>query len=338
MIDLLSSLPSLAPFGQGPGTDSMAPLLAAFLAAAGVYAGVSAVFGLMGDDPHKKRARKRLDSLSPDDTASVALIAEHARPKGRLTSLMGSLAIWRTISRDMALAGMAVRPSRVLLASALLGVVGYLIGSFIGPLAIVALCTLFLAWLPVAYVRRRRNLRMQRFAQQLPDALDLVGRALKAGHAFTSALKLVGEEFSDPMGPEFEKVTDEINFGMSPKRALDNLCNRVDCPDLRFFVVSVNIQRETGGNLAEIVGTIARLIRERFTFMGRVKVLSAEGRLSAIILLCLPVAVAGYIYLVNPEYLMRLVTDPMGDVMTYVAGTNMLLGIIAIRKMIKIEV
>jgi tight adherence protein B len=179
---------------------------------------------------------------------------------------------------------------------------------------------------------------MNKFQRQLPDALELIGRSLKAGHAFTQGMRMVGDEFADPMGPEFEKTLDEINFGVPVHEALYNLISRVDCPDLKFFVVSVNVQRETGGNLAEIVNNISRLVRERFKFHGRVKVLAAEGKLTAYILLGLPIAVGLLINAFNPDYMTTLLETPEGKNMMYGGGFSMFLGALCIKKMISIKV
>ena len=159
------------------------------------------------------------------------------------------------------------------------------------------------AGLPLLYIRTKKNQRMAKFEKQFPEALGLVARALRAGHAFASGMKLAAEEFADPLGPELEETLDEINFGVSVADALKNLARRVDCPDLRFFVVSVNLQRETGGNLAEIIEGLAHLIRERFRFRGKVRVLSAEGKLSATILLVLPFLLFAGIFITNPNYI-----------------------------------
>ena len=144
---------------------------------------------------------------------------------------------------------------------------------------------------------------MQRFEEQLPDALELIARSLKAGHAFSSGMKMVTDEFDDPVGTEFAKTLNEINFGVDVTEALKNLAKRVDCPDLNFFVISVILQKETGGNLAEILENIGHLIRERFKFYGRVRTLTAEGRLSAVVLIGLPFVIAFVIFLLNPEYI-----------------------------------
>ena len=137
---------------------------------------------------------------------------------------------------------------------------------------------------------------MEKFERQLPEALELVSRSLKAGHAFTGGLKMVAEEFGDPVGVEFGRTLDEINFGVGVPEALTNLTQRIECEDLKFFAVSVIIQRETGGNLAEILESLGRLIRERFKFQGRVRVLSGEGRISAIVLVAIPFFIAGLLF------------------------------------------
>ncbi|WP_461211337.1 type II secretion system F family protein [Desulfocurvus sp. DL9XJH121] len=195
-----------------------------------------------------------------------------------------------------------------------------------------------LAALPFLYVRRRKNKRMTKFSAQLADALGLIGRALKAGHAFNQGMRMVADEFEDPIGPEFHKTLEEINFGVPVDQALVNLTERVDCPDLKFFVVSVNIQRETGGNLAEIVSNIAHLVRERFKFQGRVQVLAAEGKLTAYILLALPFAIGLVINLINPGYMAGLYESGPGRVMLTMAGVQMALGAVALKKLITIRV
>lgn len=192
--------------------------------------------------------------------------------------------------------------------------------------------------IPFMYIFRKRTQRMNRFQAQLPDSLEMMGRALKAGHAFSGALKMVADEFDDPMGLELSKVVSEINFGISLPEALKNLTDRVDCPDLRYFVTSVLVQRETGGNLTEILDKIAHLIRERVKLHGKIRVLAAEGKFSAYILIGLPFFIAGAVYIMSPEYLRPLFTDPMGKKLVAVAIVMMLLGIFIIRKLTQIKV
>ena len=131
---------------------------------------------------------------------------------------------------------------------------------------------------------------MEKYERQLPEGMELIARALKAGHAFTSGMRMAADEFDDPLGPELDYTLDELNFGISMQDALNRMTTRVDCMDLKYFVVSVVLQRETGGNLAEIIETSARIIRLRFKFQGKVKTLVAEAKLSAIVLDLVPFA------------------------------------------------
>lgn len=194
------------------------------------------------------------------------------------------------------------------------------------------------ATLPYFYVTRVKSKRLTRIEQQLPDALDLMGRALRAGHAFPTALKMVGDEMSDPLAGEFRATFDEVNFGIAMPDALMNLATRVPSTDLRYFVIAVLIQRETGGNLSELLSSISTIIRDRLKLMGQVRVLSAEGKLSAWILSLLPFGAALMIHLVNPKFLEVLYTDPAGRKVAAAAGILMLLGILAMRKIIRIRV
>jgi tight adherence protein B len=195
-----------------------------------------------------------------------------------------------------------------------------------------------LGMLPFKWIFMRKSKRMDAFELQLPEALELVGRALKAGHTFGSGMGMVVSEFGDPIRGEFQKTLDEMNFGVAVTVALDNLMDRVDCPDLNFFVVSVKIQSESGGNLAEIVENIAALIRERFKLKGRVRVLSAEGRMAAWVLCLLPIGLAATINVLNPGYMGVFFSDPIGIKLGYLVVVMMAVGIVIIRKMVRIEV
>jgi len=201
--------------------------------------------------------------------------------------------------------------------------------------AVAAVCA---ALLPLLFILRKRAKRMFRIVQQLPDALDLISRALKAGHAFPSGLQMVAEEAQDPIAGEFRTVNDEINFGVSLPSALTNLANRVPSADMRHFVIAVLIQRETGGNLTELLANISALIRQRLQLFLKIRVLSAEGRMSALILCALPFFVAGVVNLINPKFMAVLWTDPMGLQMIYAAVVMMVLGALWMRKIIRIRV
>jgi tight adherence protein B len=194
------------------------------------------------------------------------------------------------------------------------------------------------AVLPLLYILRKRTNRIRKIVEQLPDALDLISRALKAGHAFPSALQMVGDETQDPIAGEFRIVHDEINFGVAVPTALTNLGIRVPSPDMRQFVIAVLIQRETGGNLTELLSNISALIRQRLKLLMKIRVLSAEGRLSAWILCLLPFCLAGVINIINPRFMAVLWTDPMGLKMIYALLVLMVLGTLWMRKIIRIRV
>ncbi|HXV68035.1 MAG TPA: type II secretion system F family protein [Nitrospira sp.] len=192
--------------------------------------------------------------------------------------------------------------------------------------------------LPAGYLYWLKQKRMAMFERQLPEALELVSRALKAGHAFSVGLKLVGDEAADPVGIEFRRVFDEISMGVALPQALKNMTDRLDCVDLRFFVTSVLVQRETGGNLSEIIDSLADLIRKRFELQLKVRALSAEGRFSGIILFFLPLVVGGALYWLNPEYMSILFTDPIGQNMVMLGCVLMVTGAWIMKRMVAIKV
>ena len=230
-------------------------------------------------------------------------------------------------------------PAVYLLSAAVLGVTGFLAGRFMmRNIGMGLLFTLIGCFLPFAWLVFKKSLRMQKFAMQLPDALDMVARSLKAGHSFSSGLKLVAENFPDPIGTEFNATIQEINFGLPVADALKNLGKRVDSADLNFFIMATILQRDTGGNLAEITQTIAALIRERFKFEDKVRVLAAEGKFSAAILIALPVLMFFIILKMSPEYVAVLLQDPIGRESASGAVLLMTVGVVVILRMIRIKV
>jgi tight adherence protein B len=253
--------------------------------------------------------------------------------------LLSDLHWTRNFERVIRQAKMTGIPGVYLLLSAVIGAVAFLLAQlFTGALLAALLAGAILGPLPIVRVYRRRAARMAELQRQLPDALDLIARALKAGNTFAGGMRMVADEFADPLGPEFATTLDEINFGIDTEKALHNLMERVDSLDLKFFVVSVNIQRETGGNLSEIIGNTAALIRERFKIHGRIRILSAEGRVSAIVLLALPFAAAGILYLIKPDYMSLLFTEPLGQAMIKSALVSMAMGYFVIRRMVNFKV
>lgn len=226
-----------------------------------------------------------------------------------------------------------------LLLSMTFALVGYLIAYYKAFPAPVAMLTgLILAIMPYFYLHWLKNKRMEKFRAQLPEGLELIARSLRAGHAFTSGMKMVTTEFDDPLGTELDETLDEINFGVNVADALKNLADRIDCEEAKFFVTAVILQRESGGNLAAILESLGKIIRKKFEFQDKVNTLSAEAKLSAVVLVLLPFFVGGIMYVFNPEFISILFTDPTGHLLLVVGGTLMFLGILVIRKIIEIKV
>jgi len=225
-----------------------------------------------------------------------------------------------------------------ILLSFLLASTGYLVTTLLRKNHVLGLMVaVLLGVTPLLYLRRKKKKRMRKLQSQLPDGLDMLARALKAGHAFTTGMKLAADEFGDPLGAEFSETLDEINFGVSVSDALTNLATRLDSPDIRYFVISVLIQRTTGGNLAEILENIAHLIRERIKFQGKVRVLSAEGKLSAVILIALPFVIVLALSFLGRNYIYVLWVEPAGRIMAGVAVIMMILGALIMKKIVTIE-
>lgn len=197
---------------------------------------------------------------------------------------------------------------------------------------------LLCATAPWAYVRWKRSRRLAALERQLPDVLDLLGRALRAGHAFSSALKMAGEEMPEPIAAEFRLVHDEVNYGISLQQALTHLSELVPLMDVRYFVVAVLIQRESGGNLTEILNNLSRLIRERFKLFAKVRVLSADGRLSAWIMGLLPFGLGALLNIFNPKFMSPLWTDPLGQSILQYVLALMAIGVIFLVKIARIRV
>ncbi|MYN38211.1 pilus assembly protein TadB [Duganella sp. FT109W] len=192
--------------------------------------------------------------------------------------------------------------------------------------------------LPWLLLMRIRGARLRKLEEQLPEAADFLGRALRAGHSFANVMQMVGEELPDPIASEFKFAYEEINYGVPMNEALHNLALRVPLTDLRYLVIAVLIQRESGGNLAEVLGNISRLIRSRLKLLAQVRVMSAEGRMSAWILGVLPLGVMLLMVISNPAYVRLLWTDPIGVKLMWYAFGVAVFGVLWMRKLIRIRV
>jgi tight adherence protein B len=296
----------------------------------------------------QKRAVDRLMAARMSAELSAAGAADEQLSILRDHSLSGIGSIHRALvrfrvglklSRLLEQADVKMKTGTLVLAIAVLALVGFL-ASFLLRLGIpLSLAVGALTGsLPVLAILRIRVRRFRRFELQFPDAIDLLSRAIRAGHAFNTGIKMVADEMPDPVGKEFQRVFEEQNYGLPMKTALMNLLERIDLLDLRLFVVAVLIQRQSGGNLAELLGKIAQTIRERFRIWRQLKVHTAQAKLTGIILMCLPPVMGGVTVALNYEYMKIIGQDPWGIRMLIAAGVLQLVGLIWIRKIVNIEV
>jgi tight adherence protein B len=287
-----------------------------------------------------RRIASRLAALSGEmhTQASIERSVEPSRLP-RLNEWLGRATAGQKLQRFVSASAMAVSPVELMLLSAMLGMGGMLLPVLLGkPPIFGAVLGLVLALLPWWRVARRRAERIGRIERQFPEALDLMGRAMRAGHAFPTAVKMVGDEMAEPLGRDFRILFDEMNYGVPVNDALAHLAERVPLPDVSYFVVAVMIQRESGGNLAELLDKIASIVRQRLKLLGEIRTLSAEGRLSAVILTALPFVVALVVNLVNPKFMAVLWTDPAGLRIVGIALFMMVVGILWMRQIIRIRV
>lgn len=243
------------------------------------------------------------------------------------------------VDRLLTQAGLTINLMTFIGLSAAFAAGGFFLGQFLlMPLFVSLVMAAFTGSLPYSYLLLQKANRLKKFDDQLPGALDLIGRGIRAGHALPSAIQMVADELPEPISAEFRIAFDEVNYGFSMEEALTNLAARIPSADLRYFVVAVLIQRETGGNLAELLDNISAIIRARQKLYGTIRVLSAEGKLSAWILTILPFALAFFINLINPNFMKILWTDEAGIKMVIGVGILMVLGILWMRKIIRIRV
>jgi tight adherence protein B len=238
------------------------------------------------------------------------------------------------------------KPGLYILMSLTLALVGFLVGARVQSAYFPLFPSFFivlpwmavLAILPFAYLFHKRRNRFRKFETQLPEALDLIARSLRAGHAFSSGLRLVADEMEEPISGEFGKTLREINFGVATHDALFNLTTRIPLDDLKFFIISVILQRESGGNLAEILENLSRLIRERFKLNGHVRVLSSQARLSAYILVAVPFVTGILIYLISPKFFDAFFENPSVRYLLGFGVVWMIIGIFLMKRIVTIRV
>ena len=267
------------------------------------------------------KARERLSVLRFLDTAM-----------NRSTGMLSPLAAL------VARSGLQLTPGAVLLACVFSATVTMAIAAqFRMPLLVILAGGILASFIPLIYVRWAAAKRMSQFEEGFPEAVDLIARALRAGHALPTALQMVGEEIPDPIGGEFRKLFDQQNFGMSLPEALSAFGQRVPLIDARFFVTAVMTQREMGGNLSEVLDRLAAVIRDRFKVKRQVRAVSAHGRITGLVLAILPPAVAAVLFTISPKHMRLLVDDPLGVQMVVTALVLQVIGVFIIRRIVNVE-
>ena len=254
-----------------------------------------------------------------------------------LNRLLEGKSLTASVAAQLDRAGMKMTVGAFLLTVALGGGIGFLLGRLLNPLAALVFAVLGVL-APLINVKRLQGKRTEVFEGQLPEAIDMLVNAMKAGYSLQAAMKFVGDEMSTPLGPEFARFYDEQRLGMDVRVALLNLQGRVDTLDLKMFVTALLIQRESGGNLAEVMTNLSRVMRDRKAFRGELATLTAEPKMSAIVLGLLPVVLFVLVNIMNPEYMKPLYQTPVGHLLLAYSVVSVIIGYFVLRNMGNVEV
>ena len=308
---------------------------------------VSVSFGVYVYDQRNARARllrERLASAQKpaerDPNEELALLRDQMLSRiPAFDSLLRRSERASAVQKTLSQAGMKMRAGNFFLVSVAVAVVLAII-TFAWSLnpAVAWAAMVIGGFLPYAYVSYRKNKRFEKFEELFPEAIDTLARAVRAGHAFTTAVEMIADEVSEPVGGEFRKLYEEQKFGMPVREALMNLTERIPLVDVKFFVTAVMLQRETGGNLAEILDNLSYVIRERFKIMRQVRVHTAQGRLTMALLMGMPPTVVAILLLFSPEFVRPLFQDPLGHTLLVAGITLQTIGYFVIKKIIRIQV
>jgi tight adherence protein B len=279
--------------------------------------------------PKRQRRDSRPDVLKPEETMSSVT---------RLNSMLAKMRVTGPVQNLLHQSGLHMNVAVFLLLTGCLGVGAFWLTLLSSKLLFLAVTAgVLIGAIPYMFVSFKRKKRLRKFEEQFPEAIDLVARALRAGHALPTGLGMVADELRAPVGTEFRILFDEQNFGLTLPDALRNFARRIPVLDARFFVTAVLTQREAGGNLAEVLDNLGAVIRDRFKVKRQVQVLSAHGRITGWVLGCLPPALAVATFVLNPKHLGTLMDDPLGQKMIMTAVVLQIAGVLTIRKLVDIE-
>lgn len=319
-------------------------ILLTFLFVFGAFA-LTVAFGWNYLEAQKKKKAASMLQTAVGETQRVEtkiLLDQGADANAALTQMLSRFNFAKKMEAEIQHAGLTTSVSTVLIQVVVLAAIGAVVGAKMNWLMFPGLSAAGLAFLlgivPYANIRRQKNKRLGAFEEQFPEGLEFLARAMRAGHAFSMSLEMLSEESPQPLGNEFRKVFNEHNLGLPIETALTNLTERVPLLDVKFFVSSVLLQRETGGNLAEILTKLAFVMRERFKLKGAVKAASAHGRITGSILTLMPVALAFGLLFIAPGYLQSMANDPTGRIMIAAVVVMVIIGHFVIKKIVAIKV
>ena len=321
-----------------PNTTWMTALLIFFAVALGTIS-VALLVEWAQERRRQREALRQLRAFANESSEEGVLRAREGELPRWFRPLAARVPAFQDLDLMMEQAGMKGHMPLFLMST-----IGLTVGLGLATLAVTRLwpaaliAALLGALLPYAMVRRRRTKRLYTFEEQLPEAIDLLSRAIRAGHPLTSGLKMVAEETQEPISGEFRRTHEENRFGLPFEDALLALADRVSIIDVRILTTAILIQREVGGNLAEVLDNLAGVIRVRFTIRRQLRVYTAQGRFSGYVLAALPIAVGAAIYSLNPPYISLLFTDPMGKLLVLMAVIFQIIGFLWIRKIVNIEI
>jgi tight adherence protein B len=327
-------------------TTFLVGTLLVWLVVMAVWFGVSKMFRSADLDKMKSRildtAEKGKKEKAKKANAAPQLIQKEDLTTGRMIAkLLKRFELSGRVEALLEQAGLKWHPTRLVHLCLALALGGFLAARVLLGIPYISVqCAfgLLLGWLPIFHVIRVRSGRLHKFEEQFPESLEFVARSMRAGHAFSVSLEMLYREFQEPLSGEFRRTFDEHNLGLPLDQALIKLAKRVPLLDVHFFVSAVLLQRRTGGNLAEILDSLATVIRERFKLRGKIKAISAHGRMTGLALTMIPIGVAVLMFYTNPTYISFFVEDETGNIMALIAAGLQGLGYLIIRKIVQIEV
>jgi tight adherence protein B len=317
----------------------LAPLFVFVLVAAVILGGYFAAV-LIPEALARRRLERRLQEVGQTSDEDESIVLQQAEgPLPAVDRLVGHTRAGSHLSKLIEQAGVHTTPGAIVVMSVVFGIAAGLATQLVLRVTPALFVAVPLgAALPVLWLVQRRSSRLKAFEEQFPEALDLVSRAIRAGHSFQTAIGMVAEELSAPVAPEFKKVFDQQNFGLPLSEAFAALADRVPLLDVKFFITAVAIQRDTGGNLAEILDNLSHVVRERFKIQRQVRVHTAHGRITGFVLLAVPAFLAVALSVVNPDHMKPLFEERVGQMMIVATIVMQIIGYVWIRRVIKIEV